>query len=188
MKSFWIAIFLLSIISCTPKGVHKPDLTVVNATAFSFFKVSSGTTISLSATESNITLAFGNPSIKTPGVSEFNHYPNTKWIYKGATIYLQAGRMVNIDLKSSAYGFFFNGSEIRVGEDINKLKTMFPLSFSSKSTSQIMVGLNYNGEPVDCRILFAFNKQNLITSISLVCKKPFDQSGQFMSYQNINDE
>lgn len=170
MKIFWIAIFLISIISCTPERVHNSDVNVVNATAFSFFKVASGTTISLSSTEGNIILAFGNPSIITPGVSEFNNYPNNKWIYKGATIYLQAGRMVNIDLKSSAFGFFFNGSEIRVGEDIDKLKTIFPLSFSSKSTSQMIVGLNYNGEPVDSRILFAFNKQNLITSISLVNK------------------
>lgn len=170
MKYFWIAIFLISITSCAPKEVDYCDVNVVNATAFSFFKAASGTTISLSSTEGNITLAFGNPSLITPGVSEFNNYPNTKWIYKGATIYLQAGRMVNIDLKSSAFGFFFNGSEIRVGENIDKLRTIFPMSFSSKSTSQMIVGLNYNGEPVDSRILFAFNKQNLITSISLVNK------------------
>ena len=170
MKIFWIAMFLLPIISCTPKGIPVSEVNIVNASAFSFFKVSSGSNISLSATEGNITSAFGNPSIITPGFSEINKYPNTKWTYQGATIYLQAGRMVNIDLKSSAFGFFFNGSEVRVGEDIGKLKTIFPLSFSSKSSSQMTVGLNYNGEPIDSHILFAFNTQNLITSISLVSR------------------
>lgn len=168
MKKFLIVIFLLSTISCSDKKDRNLNLDQVNVSSFSFFKVASSNSIPLAATEENITFAFGAPRVIKEGVLEVSKLDCTKWIYKGATIYLQSGRMVDIDLKTAAYGFVFNGTVIKVGEDISKLKVLFPDSFSQRSSRQILIGLSYNGESIETQILFDFNRQNRITAISLM--------------------
>jgi hypothetical protein len=167
MKNCAVFVFILTFLSCT-NNVHSPDINAVNVSAFSFFQVASATSIPLSATEGNILLSFGNPLLKRAADSETNQLHYAQWKYPGAIIYLQAGRMVKMELQSSAFAFVFNGSVIKVGEDVAKLKAIFPKSFTARSPDQLMVALQYNGEPIDSRILFHFNSGNQITSISLV--------------------
>lgn len=168
MKNFLILILLLAVSSCSKNEVRHSDINSINVSSLSFFKVASGNSIPLSATEDNITFAFGDPSVIRDGTAELNQFPCNKWIYKGATIYIQGGRMIDIDLKTADYGFIVNGTLIKVGEDIGKLKTLFPNSFAAKSDHQVFIGLHYNGAPVKSLILFDFNKQNRITAISLM--------------------
>lgn len=168
MKNFLTLILLLGISSCSKNEVRNSDMNVLNVSSLSFFKVASANSIPLSATEENITFAFGDPSAMRNGIAELNQFPCTKWIYKGATIYIQGGRMVDIDLKTADYGFIVNGTLIKVGEDISRLKTIFPGSFAARSTRQIFIGMHYNGEPIESRILFDFNRQGRITAISLM--------------------
>jgi hypothetical protein len=75
--------------------------------------------------------------------------------------------MVNIDLQTSSFGFAFRGAAAKVGENISKLKPVFPESFLAKSPTQLMVGLHYNGELIDSHILFDFNGSGTITGIYL---------------------
>lgn len=168
MKKFLIFILTLSVVSCSEKKNHNLNLDQINVSSFSFFKIASGNSIPLSATEGNITFAFGAPTTVKEGILEVSKLACTKWIYKGATIYLQGGRMVDIDLKTAAFGFVFNGTVIKVGEDISKLKVLFPGSFAERSSRQILVSLSYNGEPIETQILFDFNRQDRITAISLM--------------------
>ena len=167
MKSL-IYLFLPALIACSAKKEHNLDINVLNASSFNFFKVASGNTIPLSASEGNIIYAFGEPGRINEGIAELNKFPCRKWIYNGAVIYLQAGRMVDIDLTSAAYGFVLNGKVIKVGENISTLKSSFPESFSSRENHRIFVGLHYNGEPIKSRISFDFNNQDQITTISLM--------------------
>jgi len=168
MKKFLVFILMISTVSCSEKKDRNLNLDQVNVSSFSFFKVASSNSIPLAATEGNITFAFGEPAVVKDDILEANKLACTKWIYKGATIYLQAGRMVDIDLKTAAYGFVFNGTVIKVGEDISKLKDLFPASFAERSNRQILISLSYNGDPIDTQILFDFNPQNRITAISLM--------------------
>jgi hypothetical protein len=170
MRNILVFVLTLSIVSCTRKTVQEPEINVINVSALSFFKEATGSSIPLSATEGNIVLAFGSPDSISKDTAEVNNDPFTEWIYQGAVIYLQAGRMVNIDLRTSSFGFVFMGTVIKVGENISKLKANFPLSFSLKSAKQLMIGLNYNGEPIDSHILFDFDKAGRITAISLLDK------------------
>lgn len=168
MKKLLIFILVLSTISCSDKKNRNLNLDQVNVSSFSFFKVASSNSIPLAATEGNITFAFGAPIIIKEGILEVSKSACTKWIYKGATIYVQAGRMVDIDLKTAAFGFVFNGTVVKVGEDISKLQVLFPGSFAERSNRQIRISLSYNGEPIETQILFDFNHQNRITAISLM--------------------
>ena len=168
MKKLLILILLLSTMSCSDKKDRNLNLDQVNVSSFSFFKVASSNSIPLAATEENITFAFGTPAVVKEGILEVSKSACTKWIYKGATIYLQSGRMVDIDLKTAAYGFVFNGTVIKVGEDISKLQVLFPGSYSQRTSRQILISLSYNGEPIEKQILFDFNPQNRITAISLM--------------------
>lgn len=170
MKKFpaLLFIFLLGIASCSKNEVRHSELNVVNVSSLSFFKVASENSIPLSASETNITFAFGDPPVTKDGIAELNKFPCTKWIYKGATIYIQGGRMVDIDLKTSDYGLIVDGKLIKVGEDVNVLKTIFPNSFAVKSSRQVFIGMHYNGEPIKSVILFDYNKQGRIITISLM--------------------
>jgi hypothetical protein len=166
MKTFFTLLILPALISCGNK--RNENLSVLNASSFNFFKVASGNTIPLSASEGNILYAFGEPRKIHSSTAESNKFPCTTWAYNGATVYLQAGRMVDIDLTSAAYGFLFNGKVIKVGENISTLQSSFPESFSARSSHQILVGLHYNGEPIKGRVLFDFNREERITAISLL--------------------
>ncbi|HUH33599.1 MAG TPA: hypothetical protein VLZ28_06560 [Daejeonella sp.] len=168
MKKFLILTLLVSTMSCSDKKDRNLNLDQVNVSSFSFFKVESSNSIPLAATEGNITFAFGPPAVIKEGILEISQSACTKWIYKGATIYLQGGRMVDIDLKTPDFGFVFNGTVVKVGEDISKLKVLFPGSYSQRSSRQILISLSYNGDPIDTQILFDFNLQNRITAISLM--------------------
>jgi hypothetical protein len=168
MKSLIAIILVVIINSCSQKHRNEPEINMINGSAFNFFKVTSGIPIYISASETNITSAFGNPALMKPGISQANEQHNSQWIYKGAILKLQSGRMINIDLNTPAFAFDFNGFVVKVGEDIEKLKNIFPASFSARSSNHMVVGLHFNGEPIDSRISFAFNGKNRITSISLI--------------------
>lgn len=163
-----VIVLLLTLASCAQKPETDSRINIVNVSALSFFKQATGNSIPLSATEGNITLAFGRPEKVSRDTTDSKSYPFTKWIYNGATIYIQAGRMVNIDLKTPSFGFAFKGDAVKVGENISKLKQVFPESFLLKTSSQLMVGLHYNGELIDSHILFDFNKAGKITAICLM--------------------
>lgn len=159
---------LLVIASCSKNKVCYSEINVINVSSLSFFKHESENSIPLSASENNITFAFGDPVITREGISELNQYPCTKWVYKGATVYIQGGRLIDIDLKTSDYGLIVDGKLISVGEKVSSLKTIFPNSFAVKSNRQVFIGLHQNGEPVKSLILFDYNKQGTITTISLM--------------------
>ena len=170
MKKFPALLFvlLLGIVSCSKNEVRHSEINVVNVSSLSFFKVASENSSPLSASENNISFAFGDPVLTREGIAELNNFPCTKWIYKGATIYIQGGRLVDIDLMTSDYGLIVDGKLIRVGEDVSTLKTIFPDSFAVKSPRQVFIGMHYNGEPIKSVILFDYNKQGKIITISLM--------------------
>jgi hypothetical protein len=167
MKNFFI--FLFSSVLASSCGVqdNRKGINVANASSFSFFKVESGNSVLLSATEENIAYAFGEPTVIRSAVASKNSYPCSRWIYNGASINVQAGRMVDFIVNTDDFGCAFNGTVIKVGENVNRLKTIFPDSYSAKSPSQMLVGLHFNGEPIQSRILFDYNSENRITAIIL---------------------
>lgn len=167
MRYFKAIILVLIISSCSQKQGNEPEINMINGSAFNFFKVTSGTPIFLSASETNITSAFGDPELTKPGTMQANQQSFSEWIYKGAVLDIQHGRMININLNTAAFAFDFNGYVVKVGEDIAVLKKIFPASFSARSSKDIVVGLHYNGDPIDSRISFSYNSKNQITSIAL---------------------
>lgn len=167
MRNTFVVLMLI-IVSCTPKPVQQSRINLVNVSALSFYKEGTGNSIPLSATEGNITSAFGNPDSIGSSLAESKNDPLIKWVYKGAVISLQSGRMVNINLKTASFGLAFKGASVKVGENISKLKSIFPESFSVKSLNQLMVGLHYNGELINSHILVAFSNSGRITRICLM--------------------
>jgi hypothetical protein len=163
-----LIVLLLILVSCTRKTVQEPRINQVNISALSFYREGNGSSIPLAATEGNITLAFGSPDSIRGTLAESKSDPIIKWIYNGAVIYLQSGRMVNINLESASFGLEFKGASVKVGENISKLKSIFPESFSVKSLNQLMVGLHHNGELIKSHILVAFNNSGKITRICLM--------------------
>lgn len=163
-----LLLLLAGLVSCSKNEVRHSEINVVNVSSLSFFKVASDNSIPLSASENNISFAFGEPVTTKEGIAELNKFPCTKWIYKGATMYIQGGRLVDIDLKTSDYGLVVDGKLIKVGDDMSELKTIFPNSFGVKSSRRLFIGLHYNGEPVKSLILFDYNREGKITTISLM--------------------
>jgi len=167
MKNTPIILFLVALASCGTRDNTK-NINVTNVSSFSFFKVESGNSVPLSATEENIAYAFGEPTVIRSAVASTNSYPCSRWIYNGASINVQAGRMVDFVVNTDDFACAFNGKVIKVGENVSRLKTIFPNSYSAKSPNQMLVGLHFNGEPIDSRIQFEYNSENRITAITLL--------------------
>ena len=167
MKNSLLFLFILTLVSCGANESNN-SINVVNASSFSFFKVESGNSVPLSASEGNITYAFGEPTVIRSAVASTNSYPCSRWIYNGASINMQAGRMLDFIINTDDFACAFNGTVIKVGENVSRLKSVFPNSYSARSPSQMLVGLHFNGDPIKSRVMFNYNSENRITAITLV--------------------
>ncbi|NEU09283.1 hypothetical protein GZH53_13240 [Flavihumibacter sp. R14] len=168
MKNVLVSLFFLALVSCGEGSDHNRKINIVNVSAFSFFNVKSGNSIPLSATEGNITFAFGEPATIRSAAAKGNSYPCSRWIYNGASINIKAGRMVDFIVNTGDFGCAFNGTVIKVGENVSRLKSIFPNSYSAKSPNKMLVGMHFNGEPIESRIQFDYNSENHITAIILM--------------------
>ena len=166
MKNILILLLLFVLASCGSQENQK-NINVANASSFSFFEVRSGNRVPLSATEENIAYAFGEPTVIRSAVASTNSYPCSRWIYNGASINVQAGRMVDFMVNTDDFACAFNGTVIKVGENVSNLKKVFPNSYSAKSPNRMLIGLHFNGEPINSRIQFDYNSENRITAITL---------------------
>ena len=167
MKNLLLLLFITILASCGDNN-DRENINIVNASAFSFFNVESGNSVPLAASEGNITYAFGEPTVIRSAVASTNSYPCRRWIYNGASINIQAGRMVDFIVNTDDFACAFNGTIIKVGENVGNLKKVFPNSYSARSPNQMLIGLHFNGDPIESRIVFNYNSEHRITAITLV--------------------
>ena len=160
-------LFILFVLSCGDVNQRKANINSINASSFSIFNPISGASIPLSASKDNICNAFGKPVRVVKGIFHDREFLADKWIYKGAVINIANGRMCQIKLNSPAFVFSLHGTLVKVGENISKLQPLFPTSFIKRSAKKILVGLHYNGEPIESYLQFDYNTSDEISSISL---------------------
>ena len=169
MKKLLVAYLTIMLFSCTPVQSQDKDIDIVNTNTLTFKKLSTGSTICLSASAASVTTAFGSPVSSTKVVSEMDDLTYTKCAYNGMTIYFESGKLTYIDITTTSIGLVFNNVTIKVGSDINNLSSLFPGSFALRSDDQMLkVGLHHNGQVTDALIVIGFNLHDKITYISLV--------------------
>ena len=170
MKNLLTAFLSFTLFSCFPVQSQNTIIDIVRTNTFSFKKIATGNTISLSATAAEITAAFGSPVSTTEVVSELDDLTYTKWTYSGIKISLITGKLSSLEISITSIGLVFYGTTIKVGSDINNLSSLFPGSFALRSDERMLmfIGLHHNDQITDAHIVIGFNGQDKITTISLV--------------------
>lgn len=104
---------------------------------------------------------FGKPDKIENYLFEMENIIGKKYSYKnGLVLYLINNTLESFEIIGKSYTF--TSKNIKTGNPISSLKTIFPLSYSNRKNATMI--LNY--ENCDCRFLVEYNK-NIISKIRL---------------------
>jgi hypothetical protein len=86
-----------------------------------------------------------------------------KYLYD--RFYFIDNRLEYIELKSNQFYIICKGHNIKVGDDIALLSSVFPDSFLAKKERRILIGLKHSGIITDSFLVISYNDSNRISEI-----------------------
>jgi len=105
---------------------------------------------------------FGQPNSIEDYYYEMRELTAKKYIYNGILFYIVNERFDSFEITGSSHTFTVHN--VKVGESIEKLQSIYPLSYANKSNGGLMLPL----EDMDLFIVISFNTtNNLIKKIAL---------------------
>ena len=105
---------------------------------------------------------FGQPLEIEKGYSEMDEVDMYIYKYDGAVFYVMKNLIDDFEITKNKYRL--TKHDIKIGDNIEKLKNIFPLSYSKKSETNLSVDLI---NPDYKFFGFSFNKDNKITTIRI---------------------
>ncbi|GAB3930827.1 hypothetical protein [Mucilaginibacter myungsuensis] len=113
-------------------------------------------------TPDDLQKAFGKAQIVTVA-DEVLGGTSDYYRYKGLQVFFHDKKCELITVKSPFFRFMIGGQTFKVGDNIAKLKALFPLSFKSKRDNFIRLGI----KDADAWVAFTYNVNGLVTSIEV---------------------
>lgn len=110
---------------------------------------------------------FGNPSSSNNQVSEIDDLEYFKAYYLENSFWFVNDKLEVIILKDSSFEIIYNNNSFKVGNNINYLNSLFPISFSARKDNQIFISINNQALKTDSFLVFNYNNSNVITEISI---------------------
>jgi hypothetical protein len=102
---------------------------------------------------------FGTPLEIEKGYSEMDEVDMYIYKYDGAVFYVMKNLIDDFEITKNKYRL--TKYNIKIGDNIEKLKNIFPLSYSKKSETHMSIHI----EKYDVYVGFSINKDNKIKSI-----------------------
>ena len=109
---------------------------------------------------------FGQPLEIEKGYSEMDKVDMYIYKYDGAVFYVMKNLIDDFEItknKHSISKYSLTKHDIKIGDNIEKLKNIFPLSYSKKSETHMSIHI----EDYDKYLSFLINKDNKIISMSV---------------------
>ena len=105
---------------------------------------------------------FGQPNSIEDYYYEIDDVMSQKYNYNGILFYIVNNEVDSFEITGSNYAFTSNN--IRIGNNINTLQAIYPLSFTNKNSDALSLGIN----DIDRYIIISYNSNNnLIDKIAL---------------------
>jgi hypothetical protein len=104
----------------------------------------------------------------TKSVDEILGGPAYTYKYKGLKVYFIKQDFESATITNSSFYVILNGVPFEVGDQINKFKKYFPLSYKEKESSNdrnLAIYITDHKTFTDSYVSFAFNKMGVVTAI-----------------------
>ncbi len=111
--------------------------------------------------KSVLTQNFGEPQSISKEYWETEHDTAVMYHYKGVVFYVVKNLVYSFTINSARYSF--SHYNIKVGENIDKLKTLFPTSYKNRKGNSIILNIKGN----DCYVQIDADSNNIITKIDM---------------------
>jgi hypothetical protein len=90
-----------------------------------------------------------------------------KYSYQGDDFWFVNNKLRTFEFKTSMYYINCKNQDIKPGDNIGILSSIFPNSYSLRKQGRILINLKHNGNNTDSFLIINYNPSNLITEISL---------------------
>ena len=129
MKKLILIICLTAISICckAQNAIHSSEITI---NGIQFF----GNNVSL------VTQHFGQPNSIEDYFFEMDDVMSQKYIYNGILFYIVNSKVNSFEITGNNYAFTSNN--IKVGNNINSLQSIYPNSFSNKKSDALIIRFN----------------------------------------------
>ena len=117
--------------------------------------------------KNNFISIFGNPSSSNNHISEIDGLTYFKTVYLGSDFWFVNNQLEAITFKNNSFEIIYNYNILKVGNNINTLHSLFPISFSGRRNNQIFVSIKNQNVTTDSFLVFNYDGANVITEINI---------------------